>query len=515
MSSSDPGAGGASAPMTTGWSIAAGLTLWYTASAFLLVALATGLLYWVLVRNVDREDDQFLVDTVQILRALIRERPDDTASLRQEVEWEGAARRYARVYIRVLDTDGRVVARTPGASASMWRQQPEAAAPGLEAGPGVDGRSPTGTPFRMLAAWAPVGPAGRDRRLIQIALDRTAERQLLAKYRARLWSVLGLALLAAGAVGYSIARHGIRPIEAMTTTARDIRSSTLDRRMPTGGLPAELSSLAETFNQMMNRLEDAFARLSSLSADLAHELRTPINNLRGEVEVSLGKPRSAAEYREALESVLEECVRLSHMIDGLMFLARADSPETQVVRTPLDIPRELMAVREFFEPAATEAGVSFEVEAPDGPTVAALDRTLVQRALSNLITNALTHTPAGGRIRLTATRNRRELQIEVSDTGVGISAEHLARVSDRFYRVDRSRSSGAGELGLGLAIVKSIMGVHGGSLEILSERGRGTTARLSFPDAVLEQQPSPAVGEAAVAEDLVRGIASADSLERS
>lgn len=181
------------------WSIATRLTIWYAASAFVLVALATGLLYWVLVTNVDREDDQFLVDTVQIVRALIRERPDDLAALEQEVQWEGATRRYARVFIRVLDRD-RVMIETPGASAIFEGHQLTPARADTDPGPGIDAVSPEGVPYRLLAAWAPVGLTGADQRVVQIALDRTGEQELLGRYRARLWIVLGLVLVAAIAV---------------------------------------------------------------------------------------------------------------------------------------------------------------------------------------------------------------------------------------------------------------------------------------------------------------------------
>src|SRR5918995_72339 len=389
----------ATARARTPWSIAARLALWYTAATFVLVAVATGLLYLVLVTNVDREDDQFLVDTAQIMRALIRERPTDIAALQQEVDWEGTARRYARVFVRVLDEDGRLIIETPGATAIIAHHTLRPADTGTDPGPGIDTTSPAGAPYRMLAAWAPLGTEGRERRLIQIALDRTTERQLLAEYRSRLWTVLGLALLASALVGYTIARRGMAPVEAIASTARRIGSSTLNARIPIEGLPGELSSLATTFNDMLDRLEDAFARLSSLSADLAHELRTPINNLRGEIEVALGKPRTAAGYQDTLASALEESTRLSQMIDGLMFLARAENPQTQIERTPVGVRRELQGVCEFYEPAAAEAGVSLDV-AGDGEAVpAAFDRTLVQRALGNLILNAVTHTPPGGRIR--------------------------------------------------------------------------------------------------------------------
>jgi two-component system heavy metal sensor histidine kinase CusS len=469
------------------WSIASRLTLWYATSAFVLVALATGVLYWVLVTNVDREDDQFLVDTVQILRGLMHERPADVAALRQEVEWEGATRRYARLFVRILDDQGQVVVETPGTDAIFNGHEPPApAALDVEPESGVDVRSGPSTPYRVLAAHARVGAEGRTTRLIQVALDRTGEQNVLRSYRARLWTVLGLALLAAGAVGHTMARRGMHPIKAITDRADGIGSSTLDARIPTAGLPAELSRLAITFNQMLNRLEEAFARLSSFSADLAHELRTPINNLRGEVEVALGRPRDAGEYRRVLESTLEECMRVCEMIDGLLLVARADSPETQIIRVPVDVHHELSSMRDLYEPAAAETGVQLEIVQMVAPLTASLDRTLFQRAITNLVTNALAHTPTGGQVRLSAALTANDtLRVAVIDTGRGIPPEHLSRVSDRFFRVDRSRSAESGGLGLGLAIVTSIARVHGGCVEIASVVGRGTTVTLSFPGAVL------------------------------
>src|SRR5918994_7591375 len=212
MSSNESGLRAAQAAPS--WTIAARLAVWYTAATFVVVAVATGLLYWVLVTNVAREDDQFLVDTVQIMRALIRERPTDVAALRQEVDWEGAARRYARVYVRVLDENGRLVIETPGATAIIARHTLAPADADAEPGPGIDVTSPAGAPYRMLAAWAMLGMDGPDRRLIQIALDRTTERQLLSDYRTRLWGVLALALVASGLVGYTIGRRGMAPVAA-------------------------------------------------------------------------------------------------------------------------------------------------------------------------------------------------------------------------------------------------------------------------------------------------------------
>jgi two-component system heavy metal sensor histidine kinase CusS len=269
-------------------------------------------------------------------------------------------------------------------------------------------------------------------------------------------------------------------VRQITAMARRIRPTHLDERLQAAGLPAELAALADTFNAMLDRLGESFGRLARFSADIAHELRTPVNNLRGEVEVALGKPRPAEEYRDVLASGLEECVRLSRLIDSLLFLARAEDPRTQVEREPVDVGRELAAVREFYEATAAEAGVKLAAITGPGP-VADLNRPFLQRALGNLVANALAHTQPGGAVTLSATQEGGWVRVEVADTGCGIPATHLPYVFDRFYRVDRSRSSASGGLGLGLAIVKGIAELHGGSVSLASEVGRGTRFTLLLP----------------------------------
>src|SRR5207244_4357978 len=217
--------------------------------------------------------------------------------------------------------------------------------------------------------------------------------------RTNLLVVLSLALVACAVVGYQIARSGLRPLAEISATTRRIRSSTLHERIAAARLPTELFVLAGTFNDMLDRLEKSFTRLAQFSADIAHELRTPINNLRGEAEVALNQPRSPDEYRNVLASCLEECGRLSRLIDNLLFLARAENPETQINRERIDVGRELLAVRDFYDAVAGEAGVALAVDSPDVLT-ADLDRALFQRAIGNLMANAVAHTPAGGSVSL-------------------------------------------------------------------------------------------------------------------
>jgi two-component system heavy metal sensor histidine kinase CusS len=459
------------------WSLAARLTAWYTAFAFAVVLVATGALYAALVVSLDRDDDATLLDRVHILRVVLGTLPSDEAALRQRAEWAWADRQPAQVYVRVLDGAGRVLVQTPG----MNEELPPALFPSpapVEGEPprGDDVRGAGGRPFRVASAAASF--QGGAPCVVQVALDRRQEEDLLAGYRRNLWLVLGAALVACAAGGYRIARRGIRPVEQVTALARRVRPTALGERVATAGLPAELLALAGTFNDMLDRLEESFGRLARFSSDIAHELRTPVNNLRGEVEVALGKPRSPEEYRELLGSCLEECGRLARLIDSLLFLARAESPKTQVPREPVDVGRELEAVREFYEPAAAEAGVALTVSA-EGAGRADVDRALLQRAVGNLVENALKHTPPNGAITLRAARAGGGVRLEVEDTGCGIAAEHLPHVFDRLYRVDRARS--AGGVGLGLAIVKGIVELHGGSVAVASEVGRGTRVTLLLP----------------------------------
>jgi two-component system heavy metal sensor histidine kinase CusS len=269
----------------------------------------------------------------------------------------------------------------------------------------------------------------------------------------------------------------------MATTMRHIRSTNLRERILPEGYPSELAALAGPFNEMLDRLEESFERISRFSADIAHDLRTPVNNIRGEAEVALARARTVEEYRDMLGSCLEEAVRLSSLISDLLFLARAESPLTHLRREKVDVGQLLCGVQEYYEASAADGGVSFSTAVPAEPVIAEMDRTLLQRAVGNLVSNALTYTPPGGSVVLETCAEPSAIRIDVSDTGVGIPPEALPKVFDRFFRVDSSRSQASGGTGLGLAIVQSIMLLHGGKIEIASQPGCGTKVTLRMPIA--------------------------------
>jgi two-component system, OmpR family, heavy metal sensor histidine kinase CusS len=452
------------------WSLAGRLTLWYAASSFVLLVAFAGFVYWALILKLEGEDDQFMAEKVEVVRVLLRDRADVPAVLPADGGWAASS-----IYLRVLSADGRALLTTAGMDALPPELFPQAQGPGPIRP--EERRLPDGRFFRVASVRAAGVGDGRPPSLIHVAMDRTHEMKVLAAYRWYLAAALASAVLACSALGYRIARHGLRLVVDIAATASRIRSSTLNERIDPADLPAELRTLADTFNAMLDRLEQSFARLRQFSADIAHELRTPVNNMRGEIEVALGKSRTGEEYREVLGSSLEECGRLAGMIDSMLFLARAENPRTLLAREPVDVAAELVKVREFYEASAAEAGVRLEVTGT--PVVANLNRPLFQRAMANLVANALAHTPPGGTVTLTASAEDGAARVEVADTGRGIAASHLPHVFDRFYRVDGARS--AGGAGLGLAIVRSVVEMHGGRVEIASEVGRGTRVVMTFP----------------------------------
>ena len=455
------------------------LTAWYVLAGLALVVFTTASLYFVLVTELEKSTDLFLADKIHVLRTMLRDRPDDWDGLREEIELESAARRYQQFYIRLLDERNVPLLTTPEMAEQLDLSQLTAQTQSRpERAESMKGRN--GRLFFVMSAAAAIGRSAQTD-TVQIAIDISQQELLLARYRYRFWLVLLGTLAIFPLVGYQIARRGIRPLREMARTTRHISSTNLRERIQPEGYPSELASLAATFNKMLDGLEESFERISRFSADIAHDLRTPVNNIRGEAEVALARARTVDEYREVLGSCLEEAVRLSDLIGDLLFLARAESPLAHLHRESVNVGELLSGIREYYEAPAADRGVSLSAVAPNEPVLAQLDRTLLQRAVGNLVSNALAHTPPGKSVVLGASVEPAAVRIDVSDAGVGIPPGALPRVFDRFFRVDESRSQASGGTGLGLAIVQSIMLLHGGNVEIASKVGQGTQVTLRVP----------------------------------
>lgn len=341
--------------------------------------------------------------------------------------------------------------------------------------------------YHAIAAWGALGESRKSKVLIALALDIDEAQSLLARYKHMLLFTLIFSVIAATALAFVIALRGLRPLHAMAETASEISASHLQKRLRVEDAPAELKELAAAFNSMLGRLHHSFVRLSDFSSDIAHELRTPINNLMGQTQVALSRTRSAEEYKNVLESNLEEYERLARMIRDMLFLAQSDNSQPGnshklLHAEALNLGEELDKIAEFYQMIADEK--ELKIITGGNGTINA-DRILLQRAIGNLIANAVHHSPPQSEIHATISSGNDAVEISISNRGPGIPAEHLQRVFDRFYRTDNARSRTDTGSGLGLAIVKSIMELHGGNVTVESKTGELTTFILHFPNTSL------------------------------
>lgn len=460
-------------------SIARELTLLFVGTTMLLLLFAAGYLYWSLSESLTHQDQAFVMGKFQVLSVLLREHPEKTEALASEIEHESAANEVLKYYLRVLDDRGRLLLETTDMSSFLPVLAFPAPVPPGAVPPILERQLGAAHNYLLLAAEVEAGGEGRPRRILQIALDVEHNNEVLADYRWKLLIVLGSGLVFAATAGGYITRTGLRPLRSMAHATQRITASQLSARLRAEDWPAELRELAAAFNAMLDGLQDSFGRLNDFSSDIAHALRNPINNLRGEAEVALTAERRPGDYQQTLASSLEEYERLSRMIDGLLFIARTDNPAVVTEKQPFNARREITAVQEFYEALATDKRLAVTVT---GEANLRGDSMLFRRAVSNLLANAIKHTPAGGAITLNA-RNlpNGSAEIAVADNGPGIAAEHLPRIFERFFQINKSRDQTSEGAGLGLAIVRSIMRLHRGTAEVHSTVGRGTTFTLRFP----------------------------------
>jgi len=335
-----------------------------------------------------------------------------------------------------------------------------------------------GVPSLGMAALGQIGNTDQAVEIVVLS-DAGYRVALMREYHGRLLVAVLCGSIVAGALGFLLARRGLRPLRRMAGDAAAVTTSRLATRLDADGVPAELRELAGELNGMLARLQDSFTRLSTFSADLAHDFRTPISNLVGQTQVTLAQRRTPAEYESLLESNLEEYERLSRMIENMLFLARADNAQVALGARPLDARAELDKVAEYFDAVAADRDLTLSVF---GMATVTADQTLLRRAVINLLDNALRHAPAGSTVRVAVSRARPgHAAICVTNAGPAIAPEALPHLFGRFYRGDPSRRNSASSTGLGLAIVDTIMRLHGGSVSVRSVDGQ-TAFELEFPD---------------------------------
>jgi two-component system, OmpR family, heavy metal sensor histidine kinase CusS len=462
-------------------SIAWQLILLFTVATSLVLACGLGVFYAIVVRHAFAEDNAVLADKVAALRADLHENGPDVFA--EELKGRHADEHTA-YWIRMLDSQGRTYAETPGMDRLL---SPEIFPP-----PPASARAPAGRQklasiiggikdyrrgSKLFSLVALTEESGSQPYTLQVAQDRSSDERVERNFGLLFIIVLSGSVLASALIALIVTKRGLRPLREMTQSFTRIGPTHLKERVTPADWPRELQPLAIAFDDMLKRLDESFTRLSQFSADLAHELRTPIANVMGEAQVALTRDRTAAEYRETIESTIGECERLSRIVDNLLFVARVDAAREPIARKRFDARAAVEKIAAFYQTVADDHHVTITCSG-DGEIYA--DPDLFQRALGNLVDNALRFTPENGSIQIALSKRDADFEVVISDNGCGIAPEHLPRVFDRFYRADSSRGSDGA--GLGLALVKSIVDLHGGSATIESEIGRGTIVTLIFPN---------------------------------
>ncbi|RLU08035.1 two-component sensor histidine kinase [Pseudomonas prosekii] len=399
------------------------------------------------------ELDQQLLDgkLIGLRRAL-----HDIQSSESEVKLQDELSRQADLSLRITGSDGQ---RWFDSSSKLPQKLPQKL--------GLSTVNDAGTDYRVLNA--PLFADQADSPRLTLLLDITHHQHFLQRMQNLIWLTVGLSALATALLGAWAARSGLRPLRRMSVVASGVSAQSLNARLPEENMPPELAEMAHNFNAMLGRLDDSFQRLSAFSADIAHELRTPLSNLLTHTQVTLTRPRPLEDYREALHSNLEELQWMAQLVNDMLYLAKADHGLLMPKREPLELGEETDVLLEFFAPLAEDAQVRLSRE---GSARMLGDRSMLRRALSNLLDNALRFTPVGGEVRVRIVEQSEGLTLLVENTGSGIDPALLPRLFDRFYRADPARQEGSSEhAGLGLAITQSIIRAHGGLIRCESANG--------------------------------------------
>ncbi len=470
------------------------LTLWYTGILAATLLVLGGVSYGLLTRSLWQDVDSTLDGVARaVSRAAAQQAAPPLPPEAGDLLRRFFGPEFADRFFQFLDPRGRLDPMRPQFRGDLLNISPKAlenATQGFATFETIPGPGPF--PVRILTF--PVRVHGQLVNVLQVGMSLEGLERARASFLWTLAAVLPLGLLLAGGGGWVLARRALRPVDAMTLAARRIEAENLAERLQGGETDDELGRLAQTLNEMLERLEAAFAQIRRFSADASHELRTPLTILRGEIEVALRAPRAPEEYRLVLQSALQEVERLGRLAEDLLLLSRADGGALHPENGPVELDHLVEEAARQGEILARERGVQVKLTALE-PLVAQGDAKLLKQLLLNLVDNAVKYTRAGGIVSLALCtggpnskfeiRNSnlpaeagRWAEIAVQDTGPGIPAEALAHIFDRFYRVDEARSREVGGAGLGLCIAKTIAELHGGRIGVESTPGAGSTFRV-------------------------------------
>lgn len=445
------------------------IALWYFAlfaAGAVLVLVVAG---WLLQASLARRDrDAVIASLVRYTDAYVR---GGVAVLERVVAADRAAAGYEPIFVRVV----------AGGRTRMLSMPVEWTAfdLGQLATPAIGGSTfqQIGDGEARLEVASALLPEGT---LFQVGRSTTRRDAILDRYREAGLLLVGAVVLVALTGGFMLTSRALQPLHQLSATIlRILQTGETSARVPTRGTSDPLDALGALVNRMLDRIDRLVRGMQSTLDNVAHDLRTPITRLRGTAEVALHSARTVDDYRDALADCVEEADRVSAILDSLMDLAEAETGTMRLRHDDIDVAGLIGEAGELYEGVADEKRVALTIAPPPEPLTIRGDRGRLLQALANVIDNAVKYTPAEGRVAVTARAVADGAEIVIADSGIGIGAEELPRIWERLYRGDRSRSERG--LGIGLSLVRAIVQAHGGSVQVDSAVGRGSTFRLHLP----------------------------------
>jgi len=456
-------------------SIGLRLTLWYLA-IFALGELVFGAGMWFILRHnlLDIVDDSLESQVDDLKNFLDAQKSDASLSMLQADIKDAYGIEHSGDFLQLSTATGDILYQSPFLQAHPYLLTPANQ---------IDGQT-----FRIRHAehhhfrfiYQKLDAKGRT---FVVEMGTTADDAIdtLHLFRAYLLMFAPALLVVAALVGYWLSRRALAPVDSLVQTARSVTGTNLSGRLKKLETGDELQRLSDTLNEMLDRIESAFRRVTEFTADASHELRTPVSLIRTEAELALRRSRGEAEYKESLAHILFEAERTTILIEQLLELARSDSGREAVEIQPVDLRQTLGSIVAQWQQVSAARNIEFAANIGPQPAFVMGDEALLRRVTEILLDNAFKYTPSPGSVRLSLEQTENRAIIAVQDSGVGIATEDQGKIFERFYRVDKARSRAQGGTGLGLAIAQWIVSQHHGKISVESRLGEGATFRVEVP----------------------------------
>lgn len=453
------------------------MTLWYVFTFLISALIICSFLYWGLRHRLLTEVDQFLLDETKEMERALAQEPKETSFL-MRFEDEVMARKYYPFFFQILDPSGKSVYVSKGFR-EIGYELPDRVLTNAKNGKGTREQIHTSgkTTYRIIST--PVYRDGKFSEIIQIGTHLRFAKKNLAHFRNYILIALPIMLILGTLGGWMLARRSLAPIGYIASKTRSITSKNLSARLLVRGTDDEMDDLIRTINEMIARLESSFKGMAEFTADVSHELKTPICAMRGEAEVLLLKDRRPEEYQDGLIHFIEQFDHLNQMINDLISLSKFDTTQVGLKMVPLRLDLLVTDLCNLFQVLAEQKNIALEAGTMEEVTIVG-DKVRLQQLFTNLIDNAIKYTSHGS-IRVTVEENKDAAVVKIRDTGIGIPKEEQERIFKRFYRLDKSRSKETGGVGLGLSIAEWIAHAHRGRIEVDSEPNRGSVFAVYLP----------------------------------